>query len=146
MCSCSSDWPTSLYIYRSIKSLTRYVSSSAFYHIAIRNFVLVILVAVMAILCRLPMPPRSSWILLWLLLTGFTGSVRFVLRDLLLNLRSSQYRQKLRVAIYGAGEAVPNLLVLCVSLVITRSSPFSTTTRPSGTVPSMAWRFNHPRC
>ena len=47
----------------------------------------------------------QSWILLWLLLTGFTGSVRFVLRDLLLNLRSSQYRQKLRVAIYGAGEA-----------------------------------------
>ena len=51
------------------------------------------------------MPPRSSWILLWLLLTGLTGLVRFVLRDLLLNLRSSQQKQLLRVAIYGSGEA-----------------------------------------
>ena len=51
------------------------------------------------------MPPRSSWILLWFLLTGFTGVVRFALRDLLLNLRSTQYKQQLRVAIYGAGEA-----------------------------------------
>ena len=23
------------------------------------------------------MPPRSSWLLLWILLTGFTGAVRF---------------------------------------------------------------------
>ena len=51
------------------------------------------------------MPPRSSWILLWLLLTGFTGAVRFALRDVLLNLRSTQHKQQLRVAIYGAGEA-----------------------------------------
>ena len=54
---------------------------------------------------RLPMPPRTSWILLWLLLTTFTAVVRFGLRDLLLNLRSSKYQQQLRVAIYGAGEA-----------------------------------------
>ena len=51
------------------------------------------------------MPPRSSWILLWLLLTAFTGAVRFALRDLLLNLRSVQHKHQLRVAIYGAGEA-----------------------------------------
>ena len=51
------------------------------------------------------MPPRSSWFLLWFLLTAFTGAVRFALRDLLLNLRSIQHKQQLRVAIYGAGEA-----------------------------------------
>ena len=45
---------------------------------------------------------------LWLLLTGFTGAVRFALRDVLLNLRSTQHKQQLRIAIYGAGEAVPN--------------------------------------
>ena len=28
-------------------------------------------------LLQLPLPPRSSWLLLWLLLTGFTGAVRF---------------------------------------------------------------------
>ena len=42
---------------------------------------------------------------MWLLLTAFTGVIRFVLRDLLLNLRSIQHQQQLRVAIYGAGEA-----------------------------------------
>ena len=52
-----------------------------------------------------PLPPRSSWILIWFLLTGFTGVVRFAMRDLLLNLCSFQHKQQLRVAIYGAGEA-----------------------------------------
>ena len=63
------------------------------------------MLAAIGVMLRLPMPPRSSWILLWLLLTGFTGSVRFALRDVLLNLRSTQYKQPLRVAIYGAGAA-----------------------------------------
>ncbi|WP_254988933.1 nucleoside-diphosphate sugar epimerase/dehydratase [Cyanobium sp. ATX 6E8] len=53
----------------------------------------------------MPMPPRSSWILLWLLLTGFIGAVRFALRDLFLSLRSVSQNQMVRVAIYGAGEA-----------------------------------------
>ena len=43
--------------------------------------------------------------LLWLLLTGLTGALRFALRDILLNLNSTQHKQQLRVAIYGAGEA-----------------------------------------
>ena len=52
----------------------------------------------------MPMPPCSSWILLWLLLTGFTGAVRFA-RDVLLNMRSIKHKHQTRVAIYGAGEA-----------------------------------------
>ena len=87
------------------KGLTRYVGSAAFYRLAGRNGLLVLLLAAIGLMLRLPMPPRSSWILLWLLLTGFTGAVRFALRDLLLNLRSSQHKQQLLVAIYGAGEA-----------------------------------------
>ena len=35
----------------------------------------------------------------------FHGVVRFVLRDVLLNLHSTQHKQKIRVAIYGAGVA-----------------------------------------
>ena len=31
------------------------------------------------------MPPRSSWILIWILLSTFIGGLRFILRDLLLN-------------------------------------------------------------
>ena len=85
--------------------LTRYVGSQALYRLACRNGLLVLLLAGFGVLLRLPMPPRSSWILLWLLLTAFTGSARFALRDLLLNLRTTQHKQQLRVAIYGAGEA-----------------------------------------
>lgn len=87
------------------KGLTRYVGSRALYRLAGRNGLLVLLLAGLGVMLRLPMPPRSSWILLWLLLTGFTGAVRFALRDLLLSLRSVSHKQKVRVAIYGAGEA-----------------------------------------
>ena len=79
----------SLYIFTGqYKGLTRYVGSAALYRLAGRNGLLVLLLAALGVMLRLPMPPRSSWILLWLLLTGFTGAVRFALRDVLLNLRS----------------------------------------------------------
>ena len=87
------------------KGLTRYVGSGAFYRLAFRNSFLVVLLVVLGVMLRLPMPPRTSWILLWLLLIGFTGSLRFALRDVLLNLRPIQHKQQLSVAIYGAGEA-----------------------------------------
>ena len=87
------------------KGLTRYVGSAAFYRLAGRNGLLVLLLCAIGVMLRLPMPPRSSWMLLWLLLTAFTGAVRFALRDVLVNLRSNQHKQQLRVAIYGAGEA-----------------------------------------
>jgi len=87
------------------KSLTRYVGSFALYRLAGRNGLLVLLLATTGVMLQLPMPPRSSWILLWFLLTGFTGAVRFGLRDALLNLRQSQFNNQLRVAIYGAGQA-----------------------------------------
>ena len=88
------------------KGLTRYVGSRAFYRLAGRNGLLVLLLAGIGVMLRFSMPPRSSWILLWLLLTGFTGAVRFAMRDLLLSLRSVAHkRQMVRVAIYGSGEA-----------------------------------------
>ena len=87
------------------KGLTRYVGSRAFYRLAGRNGVLVLLLAGCGVLLRLSMPPQSSWLLLWLLLTGLTGAVRFALRDLLLSLRSVAHKQMVHVAIYGAGEA-----------------------------------------
>ena len=87
------------------KGLTSYAGSAALYRLSGRNALLVLLLVASGVLLRLPMPPRSSWILLLLLLTGFTGSVRFALRDVLLNLRRARHKQQLRVAIYGAGEA-----------------------------------------
>ena len=87
------------------KGLTRYVGSLALYRLAGRNGLLVLLLALMGVMLRLPLPPRSSWLLLWLLLTGFTGVVRFALRDLLLSLQSKPRHTLIRVAVYGAGSA-----------------------------------------
>ena len=53
----------------------------------------------------MPMPPRSSWLLLWILLTAFIGFTRFSFRDFLLIVKKSRHKKVLRVAIYGAGQA-----------------------------------------
>jgi FlaA1/EpsC-like NDP-sugar epimerase len=87
------------------KGLTRYVGSLALYRLAGRNGLLVLLLALTGVMLRLPLPPRSSWFLLWFLITGFTGAVRFALRDVLLSLQNNPRRALTRVAIYGAGAA-----------------------------------------
>ncbi|MCP9807475.1 polysaccharide biosynthesis protein [Cyanobium sp. T1B-Tous] len=87
------------------KGLTRYVGSHALYRLAGRNGLLVLLLALVGVMLRLPLPPRSSWVLLWLLLTGFTGAVRFALRDLLVSLQNKSRHALIRVAVYGAGAA-----------------------------------------
>ena len=125
------------------KGLTRYVGSQACYRLAFRNGLLLISLAVIGVIFQLPMPPRSSWILLWLLLTGFTGTVRFALRDVF-SLRSTQHKQQVRVVIYGAGEAGASWRRLCVLRATTGLSPSSTTTRPIGVVRSTGLRFNRP--
>ncbi len=48
------------------KGLTRYVGSRALYRLAGRNGLLVLLFAGLGMMLSLPIPPRSSWILLWL--------------------------------------------------------------------------------
>ena len=87
------------------KGLTRYVGSRSLYQLALRNGLLVLVLIACGAFLRLPMPPRSSWLLLWLLLTGFTGTIRFGLRDLLLSFQSKPRQSLTRVAIYGAGAA-----------------------------------------
>ena len=93
------------------KGLTRYVGSRSLYQLALRNGLLVILLVACGSLLRLSMPPRSSWFLLWLLLTGFTGTTRFGLRDLLLSLQDKPRKSLIQVAIYGAGGAGVQLAV-----------------------------------
>lgn len=87
------------------KGLTRYVGSQALYRLAGRNGLLVVLLVLVGVMLRLPLPPRSSWLLLWLLLTGFTGAVRFALRDLLVGLQNKPRHALIRVAVFGAGAA-----------------------------------------
>lgn len=87
------------------RGLARYVGSLALYRLAGRNGLLVLLLAVTGLMLQLPLPPRSSWFLLWFLLTGFTGVSRFALRDVLLSLENNPRSALTRVAIYGAGAA-----------------------------------------
>ena len=87
------------------KGLTRYVGSLALYRLAGRNGLLVLLLALTGVSLRLPLPPRSSWLLLWVLLTCLTGAVRLALRDVLLSLQNQSRHAFTRVAIYGAGSA-----------------------------------------
>ena len=87
------------------KGLTRYVGSLALYRLALRNCLLVLILVAFGWLFGLPMPPLNSWLLLFLLLTGFTGAVRFGLRDVLLSFQSRSPMASTRVAIYGAGSA-----------------------------------------
>ena len=50
------------------KGLTRYAGSRAFYQLALRNGLLVLLLMSCGWVLSLSMPPRSSWLLLWMLL------------------------------------------------------------------------------
>ena len=88
------------------KGITRYAGSRVFYAIALRNLAVVVLLHGLDRLLPLAAPPRSSWFLLWLLLTVFTGLLRLVLRDLLLLAQAGSSRQAgVRALIYGAGNA-----------------------------------------
>ena len=91
------------------RGLTRYVSSTALYAVATRNAAVVVLVYLLGTLLPVQMPPRSSWPLLWLLLTGLTGGTRFVLRDLLLRANHTPSNNRPQVVIYGAGAAAGQL-------------------------------------
>ena len=107
-------WAVGLSLYAltgQYRGLTRYVSSSAFYALALRNAVVVVLVFLLGTLLPVQMPPRSSWTLLWLLLTFLTGGTRFVLRDLLLRANQSPSSTRPAVVIYGAGAAGAQLAV-----------------------------------
>jgi len=88
------------------KGITRYAGSRAFYAITLRNLVVVLLLFGLGQLLPVPAPPRSSWFLLWLLLSVLTGLLRLVLRDLLLQSQSRTGSPSgVRALIYGAGDA-----------------------------------------
>ena len=76
------------------RGLTRHLKSKALYQIIIRNFLIILVISLISVMGELTMPPRSSLILLWILLSVFVGGFRFILRDALL-----KNRQKLEYLI-----------------------------------------------
>lgn len=87
------------------KGLTRYVGSRALYELSGRTGLLTLLLVFLGVVFDWSSPPRSAWVLFWLLLTGFCGATRFALRDLLLGWQRGRLRGRTRVVIYGAGAA-----------------------------------------
>lgn len=90
------------------RGLTRHLKSKALYQIIGRNFLIVLLVSSVGIMFQFTMPPRSSWILLWILLSVLIGGLRFVLRDALIKNRqrvNSKNKSRENLVIYGAGTA-----------------------------------------
>ena len=88
------------------KGLTRHLKSKALYQIIARNFLLILVIFLVSKLGQYTMPPRSSLILLWILLSVFVGGVRFILRDALQRNRkkfNNAIKLKENVVIYGAG-------------------------------------------
>ena len=89
------------------RGLTRHLKSKALYQIIIRNFLIILVISLISVMGELIMPPRSSLILLWILLSVFVGGFRFILRDALLKNRQKYNKNKAieNLIIYGAGTA-----------------------------------------
>ncbi len=87
------------------RGITRHLQSKALYQISGRNFLIILLVSLTGVMGQFNMPPRSSWILLWILMSVFIGGIRFVIRDLLIRNRKriKSKKSKSNIVIYGAG-------------------------------------------
>ena len=91
-------------------SLTRYLGSSSFYKLALRNLFIIFNLFFLGYVFNFYRLPINGWVLIYLFVTGYTGLARFIIRDLLLNQNILKSRDKTKVAIYGAGSAGAQLL------------------------------------
>ena len=88
------------------KALTRHVGSGALYQIIGRNLLIILSVSLFGVMGQFTMPPRSTWILFWMILSVLIGGLRFILRDFILKNRQKLNQKKLlreTIVIYGAG-------------------------------------------
>ncbi len=101
------------------RGLTRYTGSYSLYGLIPRSFLMVILLLFLSTKVYMISPPRSYWILYWLLFTAGAIAMRIVMRDILLqqierhNAKSltSQPNQAEATLIYGAGSSGLTLLM-----------------------------------
>lgn len=99
------------------RGLTRYAGSHSLYGLIPRTASMVLVLLLLTTLIGAPQPPRSFWILYWLLFTGGAIASRIVLRDLLIQQldrirkRSSASTEAVPTLIYGAGSSGLSLLI-----------------------------------
>jgi FlaA1/EpsC-like NDP-sugar epimerase len=101
------------------RGLTRYTGSYSLYGLFPRSFLMVLLLLFISTRFYEISPPRSYWILYWLLFTGGAITMRIIMRDLLLqqidskNLQTTNEDLKIScpTLIYGAGSSGSALLM-----------------------------------
>lgn len=100
------------------RGLTRYTGSYSLYGLIPRSFLMVLLLLFISIRFYQISPPRSYWVLYWLLFTGGAITMRIVLRDILMHQTDTKVwgvpRQDKNLSnptlIYGAGSSGLTLL------------------------------------
>lgn len=101
------------------RGLTRYTGSYSLYGLIPRSFLMVLLLLFISTRFYSISPPRSYWILYWLLFTGGAITMRIIMRDLLLHqIESRSYNSgedegiaSHPTLIYGAGSSGLTLLM-----------------------------------
>lgn len=99
------------------RGLTRYAGSHSLYGLIPRTATMVLVLLLVSTLIGGPQPPRSFWILYWLLFTGGAIASRIVLRDVLIQqlerrrIRTSAATEAVPTLIYGAGSSGLSLLI-----------------------------------
>ena len=91
------------------RGLLNYAGSSHVYKSIITNLVVVLSAISFGTIFQLSMPPRSIWIITYILVFGANGLIRIFLRDFGRSISQSK-RLSSRVVIYGAGAAGAQLI------------------------------------
>tara|TARA_B100000886_G_C20420282_1_gene491243 strand:+ start:1024 stop:2904 length:1881 start_codon:yes stop_codon:yes gene_type:complete len=100
----SSIVGTSIFLFSGqYKSITRYAGSAAFYSIFFRNLLHVLVLSTLSFIFNLKIQPLGFWVLLLIFCTSTTAFYRYLIRDLIIKLRS--LKKQSVVVIYGAGAA-----------------------------------------
>lgn len=86
-------------------SLSRYFTSLNFYKICIRNLSLICIMILIEIYLKTELIGAFGWIMFWIVTTFIVTTIRFIIRDWIQIIRSGKHKNKINVAIYGAGSA-----------------------------------------
>lgn len=92
------------------KELTRYAGSKELYKLGLRNLSLIIVIIFISLIFSINIPGLFFWFLYWLLISTFSGSLRFFVRDFILNTKKNSNKSINNVIIYGAGKSGAQLL------------------------------------
>ena len=91
------------------RGLLTYTGSSYIYKSALSNVYIVLGTLILGYLSGANMPPRSIWVIVYILIIGINSFVKIILRDFLRSLTSSNKKIQ-KVVIYGAGSAGAQLI------------------------------------